>query len=85
MKWPTENANDFYSHVHYILAYGSYQECLALVKKHGVEKIKKEFLKSKPGIYSRAALGFAILLLQLDEDTIDAKQYIKDVRGSNIR
>jgi len=80
--WPSKDQPDFYNLVHYTLAYGSYEECLQLLKDYDIDDIKSAFLTPKLGFYDRSSLGFAQLILKVE---VDASKYIKNVSAQSIR
>jgi hypothetical protein len=80
--WSSDSEVDFYNLVHYTLAYGTYEDCIELVKSYDLKKIREVFLQPKNGLYSRSSLGFAELLLKVK---VDSSKYIKNVHSANIR
>lgn len=80
--WPSKLEPDFYNLVHYTLAYGTYEQCLQLLRDYNIKDIRKAFLKPKYGLYDRASLGFAQLLLKVK---VIPSKYIKNVYSQSIR
>ena len=80
--WSSRSDPTFYDNVHYTLAYGSIEDCQKLINDFSIETVRKEFLKPKYGFYSRAAFGYAQMLLGVK---VDYKKYIKDICSQSIR
>lgn len=82
--WSSSQEPTFHDMVHYTLAYGTYADCISIVKEHSLDAVRSEFLKPKKGLYSRQAFGFARLLLHV---TPNAKDYVKTIswQGSHDR
>lgn len=81
--WSSDEVRDFHTLVHYTLAFGDLEQCLQLVRENTKEKVRKEFLKAYPGLYSKPALAFAKILLDIKE--IEKEKYLKDVYAESIR
>lgn len=74
--WSSSSTPSFYELVHHTLAFGTFEDCVRLVKTYPKEQVRAEFLKPKKGTYSRQAFGFARLLLGVSPQSQD---YVKTI------
>lgn len=74
--WSSQFGSTRQEIVHHTLAFGSLQECKLLIDKYGFEAVKSDFLTPKKGLYSRQALGYAQLMLDVQ---VNAQNYVKSI------
>ncbi|HNQ31210.1 MAG TPA: hypothetical protein PKG71_00590 [Candidatus Woesebacteria bacterium] len=74
--WSSSKEPTLYDVVHHTLAFGTYADCISLVRTHSLDTVRSEFLKPKKGLYSRQAFGFARLLLHVSPNP---KNYVKTI------
>jgi hypothetical protein len=71
--------------IHQILMYGTLNEISTLIKKQGIEKVKKVFVKFPKKIYTNSAFNFIKnFILEINKPVLDEQKYLKS-SPRNIR